>query len=403
MPKGTPAGESVGARIRTLRERREWSGRFLASRMNINPSTLSRIERGERSANNRYLIQDLAAALECSVTDITGQPYAPADRELETAHARVHTLRTVLVNAASDEPPATDRTAQPMPVLEQLFTHVDARWDDHDYAALGDLLTQIVPDLHAHGHAGDRRAVELLLDASRAAMVTFTGLGYPGDAWMAAERCWDSAQWLDDPVGLVVSELVRSFAAVRCVGYQRAGTVTDRAIDAIQPHLAEPGALSLLGTLHLTATHAAMGQHQPEQAFAHQAEAEAIAKRTGETRSWRLPFGPANVNVWRMGLEIDAGRHGKAVEVAASTATLGELPACRQSEFYLELARGLAGDRDGHDRAIRALLTAERLTPQKIRSSPSARETAHDLRESARRASVGSALRGLCERVGLPD
>lgn len=278
MPRGPAAAETIGARIAVLRERRGWSGRFLASRAGISASTLSRIERGERSANNRYLIQDLAAALECSVTDLTGQPYAPADREL-----------------------------------------------------------------------------------------------------------------------------VRSIAAVRCVGYQRAGTVTNRAIDAIQPHLAEPGALSLLGTLHLTATHAAMGQHRPEQAFAHQAEAEAIAERTGETRSWRLPFGPANVNVWRMGLEIDAGRHGKAVEVAASTATLGELPACRQSEFYLELARGLAGDRDGHDRAVRALLTAERLTPQKVRSSPSARETAHDLRESARRASVGSALRGLCERVGLPD
>lgn len=402
MPKGAAVDETIGARITALRERRGWSGRFLASRAGISASTLSRIERGKRSANNRFLIADLAAALECSVTDLTGQPYAPADRQLEAAHGRVNALRSVLVDTALDEPLPDDVNPRPMPELELLCDEIAARWGTYDYATLGDLLLQVTPELHAYGYSGNRRAGELLLGVSRATTAMLTGLGYPGDAWLSAERGREVAGQLEDPVASVVAEVARALAATRCVGYRRAATLTDRAIDAIQPHLGQQGALSVLGMLHMVSTLGAMGQHRPEDAFAHIAEAEAIATRTGETTAWAMWFGPTNVAVWRVGLEVDAGSNGKGAEIARTT-QVGRLPLSRQVTFHLDVARALAADRKGHDRAVRALLTAERLAPQHVRSSPSARETAHDLRESARRASVGSALRGLCERVGLPD
>lgn len=395
--------DTIGRRVHRVRSAHPgWSLRVVAERAGISKSTLSAIERGDRSVNNRYLVADLAAALECSVSDITGEPYMPADRQLEAAHGKVATLRRVLVNAASDEPPMSDLAPRPMPLLEQLCAQIDSRWDRYDYAGLGELLTHVIPDLHAVGRAGDPRAIELLLKSSRAATATFEGLGYPGDMWIAADRCRDVARWLGDPVAVSVAEIVWAFTAIRCVSYERAYTLTGRAIDAIQPYLAQPDALSVLGVLHLTATRATMGLHRPEEAFGHIGEAEAIVKRASSTDPWQLSFGPANTAVWRMGLEIDAGRLGNAVETArVATAGVVGLPPSRQSAFYMDLARALAGNDREHDRAVRALLTAERLAPQHVRSSPMARETARSIAETARRNAVGSNLRGFCERVGL--
>jgi transcriptional regulator with XRE-family HTH domain len=83
-----PANPSIGERIKTRRQLRRWSIRHASSRAGIAHTTWSRIERGEMRTD-RYMIADLAAALECSVTDLTGQPYAPADRTLEAAHIHV--------------------------------------------------------------------------------------------------------------------------------------------------------------------------------------------------------------------------------------------------------------------------------------------------------------------------
>ena len=51
--------------------------------------------------------------------------------------------------------------------------------------------------------------------------------------------------------------------------------------------------------------------------------------------------------------------------------------------------------------AIRMLITAERLGPQRVRNSPEAIECARTLLERSRRAAAGAELRGLCERMGV--
>lgn len=395
--------ESIGTRIRAMRERRGWSIRYVASRAGgMSPSTLSRIERGLRTANNRYLLSDLAAALECSVVDITGQPYTAIDRGLERAHRGVAKLRVALVDAAPDEPAREINAMLSMNQLMELGELVDSRYDAFDAAALVELLARTIPQLHVYGLGGDRRATGLLVRSTYAAESVLRSLGYPADSWIAAERCREVACWFDDPVVMAVGDYKRATAAGGCVGYRRAATIAGRAIDALRPHLGEQDALTVLGMLHLNAAGSAMGQHRPETATEHLAEAEQIAERTGETTSWRMWFGPANVGVWRVGIEVDAGRPGAAIEIARKT-TVTVLPPFRQAAFYTDLARGLAADRRTHDRAVLALLAAERSAPQHVRSSPLARETARDLRDSSRRAAGGTALRGLCERIGLAD
>jgi len=399
-PRGTPAGDTIGQRVRERRQHRGWSLRFVASRMDMSPSGLSMIERGQRSANNRYLLADLAVALECSVADLTGEPYLPADRQLEVAHARVNALRAALVEAAPDYPPDSDRTPAPMPKVESLYALAEARADDYDLAVTTDVLTQVIPDLHAHALAGDRRAAELLVRAAFNSVSVFRTLGYPGDALFAAERCRDAARFLDDPVAIAVADSYRAMASVRGVSHRVGRTIAERAADGLTPHLDQPGALEVLSILHLTAAYAAHGQRRTEDAAGHLAEAERITARTGDGRAWGYFTGPSDVQVWRIGLEVDAGNPGRAVEIARET-PVGQLPTFRQMYVHLDLARALSGMRGKERDAVRQLLAAERVAPQFARSNPLARETARAIAERARTAAVGTELRGFCERSGV--
>lgn len=78
MPRrAVRADPSIGDRIRARRELHRWSIRHAASRAGISHTSWSRIERGQQRTD-RYMVVDLAAALECSVVELTGQPYAPA-------------------------------------------------------------------------------------------------------------------------------------------------------------------------------------------------------------------------------------------------------------------------------------------------------------------------------------
>lgn len=400
MPRGVAAGDTIGQRIKERRQHRGWSLRFLASRMDMSPSGLSMIERGERSANNRHLLNDLAAALECSVADLIGEPFLPADRQLETAHARVNALRGVMVEAAPGYPPDNDRAPAPMETVESLYALAESRADDYDLAVTTDVLTQVIPDIHAHATAGDRRAAELLVRASFNAVSVFRTLGYPGDALFAAERCREAARYLDDPVAIAVADAYRAMASVRGVSHRVGRTIAERAVDELAPHLDQPGALQIAGILHLTQAYAAHGQRRADDAAEHLDEAEAIAARTGDGRAWGYYVGPTDVKVWRIGFEVDAGNPGRAVEIARDTPT-GTLPTFRQMYVYLDMARAFSGMRGKERDAVRSLLAAERVAPQFARSNPLARETARAIADRARRAAIGTELRGFCERSGV--
>ncbi|MGH3903455.1 MAG: hypothetical protein ACRDTE_04590, partial [Pseudonocardiaceae bacterium] len=66
-------------------------------------------EKGQRGFNRRGLIEDLAGALGCSVTDLTGEPYQPVDRDTADALAAVPGVQVALPTTAQ----TTCRTCGP--------------------------------------------------------------------------------------------------------------------------------------------------------------------------------------------------------------------------------------------------------------------------------------------------
>lgn len=405
MPKRiTPIDPTIGERIRARRQLRGWSVRVAADRAGVSNSTLSRIERGLISADNRFVLADIAAGLECSVAELTGQPVSVADTVVAAAQAKMPAVRAALVEIdLSYEPTCQPR---PLPELEaELALNQDLRFMKSDFAGLGGRLPRLLRELHATAAGPDRdRALRLLIEAIFLARDYTAGVGYPGDAWIAADRSRQVAETTEDPVMLAFAEWTRALVCTGTGMYAPALTMATRAVNELQQGLSNdraPEMLSMLGILQLIAGFAARGMHRADEAAGWVAEAVKTAATTGETNDYRLFFGPTNAHIWQVSMEVDGGDPGKAVELARGVNPMMLNAQNRQATYYEDTGRALARLHrpDADAAAVRMLLTAERLAPQSIRLSTTARETARGLLERARHQAGGSELRGLCERL----
>lgn len=392
---------TIGERIRARRMLRGWSVRYAASRAGISHATWSRIERGRQAADNRFMLTDIAAALECSPVDLVGTPVPAADRAALAAQVAVYGVRQALVDIDLSEPGG--RSAPAVAELARTVALVDTLRRACDYAGAARLLPDLLRDLHAASTTGPDRqtALRLLCDAAFMASAVVRNLGRPAEAWLAAERCRDAAEAGEDPVLLAYAAFSRASAAVACGSFRRSLTLAGAAVDDLQPRLALRGGMETLGLLLLACANASRGLKRLDDSRTWAGQAAELADRTGETDTMGLFFGPTNVNIWRIGIEVDGGDPARAVEIAHATNPAAIEAGCRQVFYYADAARAYARLRGKDQQAIRYLLTAERIAPQHLHSSPLAQETTRALLERSRRQAGGTQLRGLCERLGV--
>jgi hypothetical protein len=194
----------------------------------------------------------------------------------------------------------------------------------------------------------------------------------------------------------------RACAANACGSFDRGVALAERAVRELEPRVAAPGGIEVLGSLHLVGAYASRGRKQLDDSRAWADQAAALAARTGESPAMRLFFGPTNVNIWRIAVEVDGGDPGRAVHIARDTNPATIAANCRQVFFYADVGRAYARLRGREREAVRYLLTAERIAPQHVHTSPMAQETARALLDRSRRAAGGAELRGFCARMQVP-
>lgn len=395
MAMTQPTHTGIGEAIRARRVARGLSIRQAAARAGIEPSTLSRIERNLRRADNRFMLADIAGALGCSVADLSGQPSTANDPVLAAAEAMVPAIRQALMETALDEP--ADRAAPAVGQLDAAVSLARDLYRRQDLAGLTRLLPNLLFELHAGAHNGHaEHALKHSVQVHLITMASLKHLGHPAESWIAAEHGRSAARALEDPVALAVSEFGRTCAATAMDGYKRSHTIAVRALDALQGHLSTPAAMAAYGLLTLRRGFSAAGLRQPDSAAEAFTEAGVIAQRTGETRAWDMFFGPTNVAVWQVGVHTDQGDPGLAVQLARGV-NVGVFDApVRTSAFYMDFSRALSHVRRDKD-AIRMLLSAERLAPTRTYCAPMAREAALTLLERH----GGPEIRGFAERAGL--
>jgi hypothetical protein len=269
-----------------------------------------------------------------------------------------------------------------------------------EYEQVGRALSRLIPDLHAAVVRADEPipALQSVVLASQAATLWLKNLGYTDLAWIAADRGWQAAMRLEDPLWVAAADFARTQALVGLGAYDRTAGIAERAADAT-PTTTQAG-LEVYATHRLTQAFAAstMGGGDVDGALA---EARGIAARTGQGTAFWIMFGPANTALWEMAIALEQGDPTRALDVAGSV-IVEEIPVTsRKAAYYTDLGIALSMVKGRDVEAIAALHQAERLAPDRVRNNPRVRGAVEDMLQRARREAGGRTLRGLAHRVGI--
>lgn len=396
---------TTGQRIAELRRKRGLSQRDLAQEVHRSESWVSQVERGVQPLERLSVLQTLADALGVSVRELrpdiraTDAGSAPEPNDLDK-------LRVALAG----HPALLDSDAGVPIDIDRLRSQVDKAWTfthESRFADLSRLLVQLLPELEeAARRPGAATADELYLLLARAyqaAAAAFTRQDEADAAWLASDRAISAADHSSDQLQAVAGGFRMAHAFIRLDRYDQAEHVASLAIDSLRRQAGEPTprpeVLSLYGAMHLV--RAVIHGREGQRAAAHRElqAARRIAKQLGGDRNdYGTEFGPTNVELHAVACAVDLGDAGEALELAAGIDP-SQLSPERQARFLLDVARAHAQRRHVGE-AVAALLDAERLAPEQVRSHHQMRDTIRDLLQVAgHRAS--DELRQLAERSAV--
>ncbi|GAA1716484.1 helix-turn-helix transcriptional regulator [Kribbella yunnanensis] len=388
---------NLGQEIRRLRKWRNMTLDALAGQAGITKGYLSKIENGNANLERRKTIKALADALRVSVADLTGDHFI-ADRANSEAHAAIPDIRIALISTTLELP-----TGKPSRSVQELSRETqrlaEARINCQD-ALVGHALPPLLTDLHAAATSdnNDRLpALQSLVQATNSTAHFLKNLGAVDLAWVAAERGHQAAQILEDPVYIAAADYARAQALIGLGAYDRADAIARNAASLLRPD--NVTAIEVYGmNVLVTAFCSEMAGEDPEAALR---EAEESAERIEPENAFWLNFSRANVNLWRLGIALEAGDHVRAAEVAAEV-PLGDIPSkTRRLRFLVDHARALHGLRGRDDEVTHLLAKAEKLGATRTRHNVWAREIVSEMVLRARRDAGGRELRGLADRMGL--
>ena len=372
------APAEIGRRVRVIRRRR---GLGLETAAGL-------------AGMSRAYLEDLAAALGCSVVDLTGQPYLPPDRDSADALATLPAISVALYDTTLDD--VADIPARPLRELVRWAGAANEYTANSRYSLAGRHLGPLLAELHVHAVTGvsesRRQALAALTEACFVAAGCARSLGNLDLAVQAARRGADAAHRLADPALCAFASMTSTGVLSRLGARYRAEQVAVESLATIEsyidPTAEDTAAAESAGMLHLSSAQLAAKNHQAHEADAHIAAARELAERTGERNRLQFSFGPANVRAWSLSVAVELERGPSAAERIEATDDYeqGLVTACRRSALHFDLARGFAqaeGDRDTD--ALRHLDIADRVAPQKIRHDPVAHELLAELDTRARR------------------
>jgi transcriptional regulator with XRE-family HTH domain len=379
---------TLGERVAEYRRQRGLSQRELGSEMKRSESWVSQVERDVQPVERLSVLHALAQALGVSVRDL--RPEAVPDSETEARATDLDGLRMELSGHPTlDKLFTTDRgTAGPVDI-DRLRHDVERAWTlahDSRFATLNDALTDLLPRLeHATREAPGANAPELhalRARAYQAASAAFARQDEPDAAWVAADRAITAAEQSGSPLDVIAGHFRLAHGFIRLGHFDQAEHVTASALTALRP-TAEgndpaPEALSLYGAMHLV--QAVISGHESDraQAHSHLDEAQRVAELLGQDRNdFDTEFGPTNVQLHRVAVAADLGDAGEAIDVARDV-DASTLSPERQARLLIDVARAHAQRRHGGE-ALTALLDAEHLAPEHVRSHHLAKATISDL------------------------
>lgn len=340
-----------GERIRAARRRRGLTVVQVAGLCGKSAGWLKKIESGERGLPR---VQDLVRLCEVlgvdNLVDITGDT---ATRTLTSlgrpSHPSLPAIRAALTSFRLSE---TD--AEPMPV-DILRGRIDQAWHTwHTSATQRTDVGRVLPDLLIDAqratrvHVDDEHRVAahtVLADTYHLAQQMLAWLSEAELVWLSADRGMTAAQASGDRLAVAgASWCVGNL--LRAVG--RAEEAEDLVLEAAGSieRDSSPEHVAMRGALRLHAGLTAAREYSYGDAWHRWEAAAEDARRLGDyVHPWTV-FGPGNLEVHAVSIDVELGRHREAID-RAERIDLSTLPSTeRRARGLIEAGRAYAAERE---------------------------------------------------------
>jgi transcriptional regulator with XRE-family HTH domain len=391
----------IGDRIRHHRGARQQD--VIAGLAGITPDYLSQIERGLKvpSIPVLYAIaQELGVPAAALIAEAPGPRGAPAD-----------STEPVIVRALMGYGPP--RSASPVEAAV-LRERVEAAWRTWQtsptrFTEVAAVLPELIADAEHAGRAARtdtdaalRREVQrAIADLYFLLRSYLRRTGRVDLSMMAADRAVRAAEDADDPLRIAAAQWNLGHVLLAAREPEGAREVALRAIEELgAATVAEPDRTAMSGALQLVAVVAEARRRDWWAARDRlRQHARPAAQRVGEGNVLWTVFGPTNVTLHEVSIEMEAGEASEALRTADAVDTSGLPSREREFTFNLEIAR--CYDLRREDAAvILHLLALEDLAPEDLARSLMGRDMVLGVIRRAR-AMHAKQAESLAERIGV--
>jgi transcriptional regulator with XRE-family HTH domain len=391
---------TIGWRLRRIRHARSKSLRVIAELAGMSSSTLHRIEHGQRAVTLSEIVA-LANALEIAPSELTRLPVpAPANGHTDST---TEVVRLTLDAIDADRP---DGLVLPVAVLRDQVARIHAQRRACQFAEVATDLPGLIRNLHTTLATGANH--DELLDLAVYLHVHVTRLwlfrvSAPDDL---IRRTVFLAHRLAQQRDEVTTLGIAGFGVADTLLSGGAFELGRDVLDSLTVPPATADTAGLVCQLTMCHAQAAVLDGRPGDVATPMDAAAELAERFGTTGdaddSLGCDYTPAEVGTRRMWLALEAREPDQAVSIARDGHLAGHPFLSGRAHYWMHYGRALAQLRGRRDDAVRALRTAEDIFPIKVRRDPLVRDTIAILLPGARRDAIGTELRRMAHRVGLP-
>jgi transcriptional regulator with XRE-family HTH domain len=393
----------IGSRVRAARAANRQTQVLVAGLTGITTDYLYQIERGKKLPTIPVLVQ-LARILDVPLSSLLDPASTPTRPPIRADVGQ--SLHRALTH------PVTTKSLLPVTELHNQVIQAWQTWQTSPNrysrlsAELPALIGQVAGAEEAHraeGEHAERRATrQCAVDLYGLLRTVSKRMGRLDLALLVADRGMRAAEAADDPLRLAAARWNLAHVLLAEDEVEGAELVAMQAADAIRPLVkaANLDATGLYGALVLLGAVASVRQGAVWTARERVQEVAPLAERTGERNIFWTAFGPTNVAMYAVSIEVEAGESGEALRLAERVGYEQSPSIERRVAFLLEQATGHEQRRD-YASTLLLLQTASREAPEDVANRPAAHRLLNTVIRHGRRSVAGEAVR-LATAVGAP-
>ncbi|PGH48138.1 helix-turn-helix domain-containing protein [Streptomyces sp. Ru87] len=390
----------IGDRIRYHRRGRRQD--VVAGLVGISPDYLSQIERGLK-VPSLPILYAIATELGVPIAALFSEDFVSSTSPTDT------TEPAVVQALMGYGPPRSTPVAEARDLRERVesawrsWQTSPSRFTDAA-AALPQLIGDVEHSVRAHRAGSDvavrRQVLGVAADLYFLLRSYLRRTGRVDLSMMVADRAVRAAEDADDPLRIAAAQWNMGHALLAANEPEGAEHIALRSIEELEPRFADPECAAMAGALQLVAVVAAARRRDWWAARDRlTAKARPAARAAGEGNVAWTAFGPTNVELHSVSIEVEAGEATEALHMADAVDTSGLPSMERRFTFTLEVAR--CYDLRREDAAVLLhLLELEGLAPEDLARSPLGRSLVLGLVRRARAMHARQA-EGLAARIGL--